>query len=185
MTTDNLRQDLDYVATAVRQHDRPIGVPAIYFMWAAIVVVGFALPDFLPYAAGPFWFVAGISGGLLSWWLGARQDRKFGINDKALGLRYGYHWMIAGVGFFLSALPMFAGQVELAAGTSSLLLVGGLVYALAGVHLDRPLLWSGLLMLAAYVVLVLFSPPYVWTITGIAIAVSLVWAGIAARRQHV
>lgn len=183
-STDHLRQNLDYVASAVRQHDRPIGVPAIYFLWAAIVPVGFALSDFLPQVAGAFWFVFGIGGGLLSWWLGERQSRKFGINDKALGLRYGYHWTIGGVGFLLSALPMIAGQVEPATGTASFLLVGGVIYALAGVHLERPLLWSGLLMLAAYVVLVLFSPPYVWTITGLVIGLSLLWAGIAALRSR-
>lgn len=182
--TDHLRQDLDYVSNAVRHHDHAVGVPAIYFLWAAIVPVGFALADFMPQIAGAYWFVCGIGGGLLSWWLGGRDARKSGINDEALGRRHGYHWMIGGVGFFLTALPMFAGQVEPASVTSSFLLVAGLTYALAGVHLERPLLWSGLLMLAAYAALVLFSPPYVWTITGIVIGLSLLWAGIAALRSR-
>lgn len=183
-SADRITQDLDYVAAAVRHNDRPNGDPAIYFMWAAIIAVGFALPDFAPRAVGAYWFVTGIGGGLLSWWLGARESRKLGLNDKALGLRYGYHWTIGGVGFFLSWLPMIAGRTAPADGAASFLLVGGLIFALAGVHLERPLLWSGLLMLAAYAVLVLFAPPYVWTITGIVIAISLVWAGLAARRQH-
>lgn len=181
---DHIRDDLDYVARAVRHRDRPCGVPAIYFMWAAIVAVGFPLADFMPGVTGAFWFVAGIGGGLLSWWIGARDARRSGISDKALGQRYGYHWTIGGVGFFLGAMPTFAGQVEPAQGAANFLLVGGLVYALAGVHLERPLLWSGLLMLAAYTVLVLFAPPYVWTITGIVIAISLLWAGLACRRAR-
>lgn len=180
----NVRDDLDYVANTVRQQEYRSGVPEIYFLWAVLVPIGFALPDFLPQAAGLFWFVAGIGGGLLSWWLGARADRKLGINDKALGWRYGMHWMIGGFGFLLAALPMIVGKVGPVEGASPFLLVGGLVYALAGVHLERPLLWSGVLMLAAYVVMVLFTLPYVWTITGVVIALSLVWAGVAAARDR-
>lgn len=181
---DHIRDDLDYVARTVRHQDRPTGVPVIYFMWAVLVAVGFALPDFAPQWAGAYWMVAGIGGGLLSWQIGARDGRKRGISDKALGARYGYHWTIGGVGFLLGALPTIAGQVEPAQGAANFLLVGGLVYALAGVHLERPLIWSGLLMLLAYTVLVLFAPPYVWTITGIVIAISLVWAGLASHRQR-
>ena len=184
MTADQIQQDLDYVASAVRRQDRCTGVPAIYFLWAGIVLVGFALPDFRPQLAGAFWLVAGIGGGLLSWWLGERDARRRGVNDVALGRRYGMHWTIGGVGFFLSALPMITGTDDPGQVVSSFLLVAGLVYALAGVHLERPLLWSGLLMLASYLVLVLFAPPYAWTITGLVIAVALTWSGLAARRTR-
>lgn len=180
-TSDRIRDDLEYVASTVRRQEDHRGVPAIYFLWAAIVLVGFALPDFAPRAGGPYWFVAGTAGGLLSWWLGHRAGRKAGINDKAMGRRYGWHWMIGGFGFLLGGLPMILGQVTPQDGSASFLLVGGLVYALAGVHLERPLLWSGLLMLVAYVVTVVFAPPYVWTITGVAMALSLAWAGWATR----
>lgn len=180
--TEQLQQDLDYVAGAVRRRDRPAGVPAIYFLWAAIVAIGFALPDFAPHIAGPFWLMAGIGGGLLSWWLGARDARLNGICDVELGRRYGLHWCIAGVGCLLGAVPMFTGDVSIGTGVSNFLLVAGMAYALAGVHLERPLLWSGLLMLVAYAVLTVFSLPYTWTLTGLAIGVSLLWAGLAARR---
>lgn len=181
---ESIRDDLNYVASTVRRQEYRSGVPAIYFLWAAIVLVGFSLPDFAPPVTGPYWFVTGIVGGLLSWWLGARAGRRSGFNDKAMGRRYGWHWMIGGFGFLLAGLPVILGQVDISVGTSSFLLVGGLVYALAGVHLERPLLWSGLLMLAAYVVMVIFQPPYVWTITGVAIALSLAWAGLAATRRE-
>lgn len=183
-STDRLQQDLAYVASAVRHRDTRMGVPQIYFLWAVIVLAGFPLSDFRPQASGPFWLVAGIGGGLLSWWLGMRESQRQGIRDQALGRRYGLHWTLAGVGFFLGALPMIVGRVEPGIGAANFLLVGGLVYALAGVHLERPLLWSGLLMLAAYVVLVLFSPPLVWTATGVVIAIALAWAGLGARRQR-
>ena len=57
-SADQIQQDLDYVASAVRRQDRATGVPSIYFLWAGIVLVGFALPDFRPQYAGAFWFVA-------------------------------------------------------------------------------------------------------------------------------
>jgi hypothetical protein len=181
---DSLRDNLDFVSRVAHHSDQPRGVPALYFLWAVLVAIGFALPDFAPRAAGPYWFVAGIGGGLLSWWQGDRHARKAGFNNKALGRRYAMHWTLGGVGFLLAALPFFTGRVELATATGSFLLVGGLVYGLAGVHLERPLLWSGLLMLAGYAVLEIFAPPWLWTITGIVIAISLLWAGLAAQRQR-
>ena len=179
-TADQIKQDLDFVANAVRRNDRDAGVPAIHFLWAAIVLVGFALPDFAPRMAGAFWFVAGIGGGLLSWWLGARDDRQSGLRDLERGKRYGLHWLIAGVGFVLCGLPMALGRVEVGSGVTSFMLIAGLVYALAGVHLVRPLLWVGLLMLAAYAAMIIASPPYAWTISGIVIASGLLWAGFVA-----
>ena len=95
--------------------------------------------------------------------------------------RHGLHWLVGGIGFLVCWLPVLRGApIELAVG--NFLLVAGLVYALAGVHLERPLLWSGLVMLAAYVVLTVFALPYTWTITGLAIGVSLAWAGLSAVR---
>jgi hypothetical protein len=133
---ESIRDDLNYVASTVRRQEYRSGVPAIYFMWAAIVLVGFALPDFASRAAGPYWFVTGTAGGLLSWWLGDRAGRKSAFNDKAMGRLYGWHWMIGGFGFLLAGLPVIVGQVSIVTGSSSFLLVGGVVYALAGVHLE-------------------------------------------------
>jgi len=183
-SSERIRDDLDFVAGVVRQQERGRGLPTIYFLWAAITLVGFALPDFAPAAAGPYWFCTGIGGGPLSWWLGARAGRRAGFNDQALGRRYAWHWTLAGVGFLLAALPLIVGQVPAATGTSAFLLVSGLVYALAGVHLERQLLYVGCLMLAAYVVMVIFQPRYVWTITGVVIALSLIWSGLVAGRSR-
>ena len=46
------------------------------------------------------------------------------------------------------------------------------------------MLWSGLLMLAAYAVLTVFALPYTWTISGVVIALSLAWAGLSAQRAR-
>ena len=183
-TADRVKEDLDYVASAVRRQDRPSGIPLLYFMWAGLVLVGFSLPDFAPRYAGLYWFFAGIGGGLFSWWMGARDERKHGINNTELGNRYGFHWLIGGVGFLLAGLPMMLGRVPADSGAATYLLVGGIVYSLAGVHLDRPILWSGLLQLAAFLMLTIFQFPYTWTITGIVIALSLTWAGLTTLRQR-
>ena len=185
MTTANrIKEDLDYVASAVRRQDRPSGIPLLYFMWAGLVLVGFSLPDFAPRYAGMYWFFAGIGGGLFSWWMGARDERKYGINNTELGKRYGYHWVTVGAAFLLVGLSMATGRVPVGDAAATYLLVGGLGYTLAGVHLDRPILWSGLLMFAAYIVLTIFQLPYTWTITGIVIALSLIWAGLTTQRQR-
>jgi len=184
--SDHLREDLDYVASVVRRRDADAGVPTIYFLWAAIIAIGFALVDFARHAPNVFWLywiVAGVGGGLLSAWLGARAGRREGIRDVELGRRHGLHWGIGGIGFVLTALPMLTGRVAPGQGGANFLLMTGMLYALAGVHLERPLLWSGLLMLAAYAVLTLFYLPYTWTLTGVVIALALVWAGISARRS--
>ena len=182
MTSDQLQQDLDYVASAVRRNDRPACVPAIFFLWAAIVLVGYALPDFAPHATGAYWSVAGIGGGLLSWWLGVRANRQNGIQDHDEGRRYGLHWAIGGLAFVLTGLPMMVGRVPPGQGGVNFLLMAGVLYALAGVHLERRILWPGVLMFAAYVVLTLFDPPYAWTTTGVLIALALVWSGLSARK---
>ncbi len=181
-TVDRIKEDLDFVAGAVRQQERPSTIPAIYFMWALIVAVGFALPDFAPRMAGFYWLVCGIGGGLISWWLSAREARREGINDSALGRRHAYHWLAAGLGMALCWLPIAVGRFEVETGVSNFLLVIGLTYVFAGVHLDRPLLLSGMVMLTGYALLALFTLPYIWTITGLVIAVSLSWAGWARMR---
>lgn len=180
---DQVKEDLDYVASAVRREARDDGIPVIYYMWAVLVGIGFALPDFAPRWAGLYWIVAGPGGGLLSWWIGARQGAKEGVHDAALGRRYAYHWILAGIAFFLVLVPVISGKVDIAAAATNTLLVGGLAYALAGVHLEKPLLWSGLVMFAGYVALSLLHLPYLWTTTGLVVAASLVLAGLTRRKR--
>ena len=182
-TTEQLQQDLNYVSTAVRRREHSVGIPALYLFWAAAVLVGFVSADFAPRITGGYWFVVGIGGGLLSWWMGERDDRQRGIRDVAQGRRYGLHWMISGIGYFLTALPMFVHgpSRDSAAG---FLLTTGIVYGLAGVHLERPLLWCGLLAFAGYAALVGLDLPYAWTVTGILIAACLVLAAVFAARTR-
>ena len=178
---DGIKEDLEYVANAVRREEHDAGPPYIYYLWAVLVAVGFALPDFAPRWAGPYWFVVGPAGGIASWWLGARYGARIGINDAALGRRYAYHWGLVMVAFVLVFVPAFTGEAEPAAAAKNVLLVAGLAYGLAGVHLERPLLWSGLLMFAGYVALSLLSLPYLWTAIGLVVAIALIIAGVTRR----
>lgn len=178
---NKLQSDLDYIRGAIREDPTAGGIPALYFLWATLIAVGFSLPDFAPQFAGIYWLIVGIGGGLFSWWLGARQSRRAGINNSQLGHRYGLHWCLVGAAFLLCFLPLMLGRVSPEMGGANFLLVTGIAYSLAGVHLERPLLWCGILMLIAYGVLVLLLPPFMWTITGITVGIALCWAGFSRR----
>ncbi|WP_299594064.1 hypothetical protein [uncultured Microbulbifer sp.] len=178
---NKLQSDLDYISSAVRADATEGGIPALYYLWALLIAVGFSLPDFAPQLAGIYWLFAGIGGGLFSWWLGARQSRRAGVNNPQLAQRYGLHWCLVGAAFLLCFLPLMLGRVSPEMGGANFLLVTGIAYGLAGVHLERPLLWCGILMLLAYGVLVVLLPPYTWTITGITVSIALCWAGFSRR----
>ncbi len=182
--SDSIKQDLQYVANVVRHRDRSPGVPAIYFLWSALILVGFSLPDLAPQYAAPFWLVASIGGGLLSGYLGYRDSQKSGMRDVELGRRHGYHWLVGGVAFVGVALPALVGRADMAHVAYNFMLIAALLYTLAGVHLERPLLWSGVVMFIAYAVLVVSNPPHAWTYAGIATAISLAWAGISTQRAN-
>ncbi len=181
---DRVKEDLDYVAGAVRREDRDDGMPVIYYLWAILVAIGWALPDFAQRWTGLYWIIAGPAGGVLSWWLGARHGASTGVNDTTLARRYAYHWLLALLAFLLVFLPALAGKVSAEAAAINILLVAGLAYTLAGVHLERPLLWSGLLVFAGYVALSTLELPYLWTITGLVVAASLILAGLTRRKRE-
>jgi hypothetical protein len=63
------------------------------------------------------------------------------------------------------------------------LLILALGYFQAGVHLDRPCLWIGLLIGAGYL-FVLFVSAYAWTVVGLVMAMALTIAGLRGGRPH-
>lgn len=185
-TKSSIQDDLQFVAGAVRRRERQSGVPVIFFMWAAIILVGWALPDFAPVYAGWFWVIVGPIGGLLSWWLGSRDAQSSGEVDRELGMRHGLHWLVSGAAFFAVALPFIAGTAgegysDIVFGRQMLLVIA-LAYGLAAVHLERGLAWPAAIMGAGYAVLSIWSPDYLWTTMGVIVATSLVIAGVQARR---
>ena len=63
-----------------------------------------------------------------------------------------------------------------------ILLVIGLSYFLAGLHLDPPLLWVGLLIWLVYFA-IFFINAYQWTIVGVVVAAGLIAAGVLGGRR--
>lgn len=180
--SDRLQQDLDFVSNAVRRGEDDHGYPALYFLWAGLIAVGFALPDFVPKYALVYWLTAGLGGGLFSWWYGGRRARAEGMRDRRLGRRYALHWVLSGIGIGLVVVMGTTGALAPAQMAGLLLVTTGMAYALAGVHLNPPMLPAGFIMLLAAAAMMILKLPYVWTATGLAVAVALVIAGIGAAR---
>ena len=182
-TSKQLRDDLVYLGNVLRKSSRATSPFTVYAMWAILVLVGFALVDFAPRRVGLFWIVAGPLGGVASAFLGMRHARKIGQLSREEGIRHAWHWgglMLA----ILLAVPLgVTGAVDWSILSRIFLLLIGLTYYLAGVHMERPLLWAGALMLAGYVAL-FFRPDYGWTLTGALVAASLLLSGYAESRRH-
>lgn len=181
---DSLKSDLDFVSNAVRRSESDHGYAPIYFLWAALIAVGFALPDFLPRLALPYWLLAGTGGGLFSYWYGSRRASQEGVNDRQLGRRYALHWLLSGMGIGLVVVMGTTGALDVQQMAGLLLLTTGMAYALAGVHLNPPLLPSGFIMLLAAAMMMIIELPYVWTATGLAVAAALLVSGIRVARQR-
>jgi len=182
-TRSELHDDLRFVSAAVSRHERGNDVPAIYVLWAVIVAAGYALPDFAPAWAGRYWMLAGPLGGVASWLLAMRHGMHRGVADVALGKRHGAHWITAGVAFVLIALSGWAGFIGVRQAAAQFVLVAALAYTYAGIHLNRPLLWSGGVLFLGYAALTLVSLPYTWTATGLLAGAALLIAAWHARRN--
>src|SRR5712692_2936604 len=137
---DRLAQDLGFVRRTVAGSG-PRSPVAVYFLWAAIVLAGFALADVRPLWVGYYWFVAGPLGGAVSGLLAQRDQQRRGEVDRGVGLRWALHW-----GAFMGAIVLLVlmparGVIEWPAIAPIILLFVALTYFYAGLHLDRPLLW--------------------------------------------
>ncbi|MGH7540827.1 MAG: hypothetical protein ACRELC_07500 [Gemmatimonadota bacterium] len=168
-----VEHDLGYVREVVGRSERSRVPRAIWYLWAAIGAVGFALIDFRPDWVPVFWAIAGPAGFALSAWLGWRHGRAIGQESWREGRAHLLHW--AGMGGAIGLLVFFAARghvtgVELA---QAILLVVALGYFLAGVHLVRPLVWVGLALAGSFVA-VEFIDGYVWTAVGVVMALALV-----------
>ena len=177
---EHLAGDLRFVRGALDTSIRGASPSMLYFLWAAIVLIGFALVDFQSDWVPRYWTVAGPTGFFASAYIGWRHARRLGQASASDGRRHVLHW-----GAVLSAVAL----AVLLRGVPSeqlhavILLVLALGYVTAGLHLDRPLLWVGLLMGAGLVLVTLVSS-YAWTAVGIALAVGLTVAGIREGRPR-
>ncbi len=168
-----IEEDLGYVRDVLTRSERDDTPRAIWYLWAGIGLVGFALIDLRPTAVPLFWAVAAPAGFVLSVWLGWRQSRRLGQESRREGHAHMLHW--AGMGGAIALLVFFAARGHLAGDeiAQAILLVVALGYFLAGVHLARPLLWVGLALAGSFLA-VEFVEGYVWTAIGIVMALALV-----------
>jgi hypothetical protein len=182
--TKKIENEIRYVRGLVTESDRSAAPTAIYLLWAVICLVGFPLADLAPRYVGLFWMIAGPAGAVASMILGWRHSVRMGQLRRDVGIRHALHWTGTLVAVFL-VVPL--GVTETIAWSvvhRVILLILGFSYYLAGVHLDRPILWVGLLMIAAYIAL-FFIEAYKWTIVGVAVAVALAAAGLAGGQKRV
>lgn len=168
-----IEEDLGYVRDVVSRSERDDTPRAIWYLWAAIGLVGFGLIDFRPQSVGLFWLVAAPLGFLASMWLGWRHGRALGQESRREGRLHMLHW--GGMGGAIVLLVFFAVRGHLIGEeiAQAILLVVALGYFLAGVHLARPLVWVGLALAGSFIA-VEFIDGYVWTAVGVVMALALV-----------
>lgn len=182
MSTDQLRDDLQFVRS-MAERSRPSRSPAaIYLVWAAISAIGFPLIDFAPDRVWLFWAIASPAGTALSFWIGSRSARAAGQIDRSEARRHLLHWGALLVVVFLASALLFTGRIPGQHFGEVVLLLVALAYFLAGVHLDRPLLAVALVMVAAYGMLFVLTS-YAWTIVGLAIAAGLALTAVVTSRK--
>lgn len=187
MQPTQVQSDVNFVREVIARSEHSHGSPAsIYLLWAALILVGFPLVDFAPRYSGAFWMIAGPIGGLISFFLGRRASLKAGLIRKSEGVRYALHWMGLMGAILLLVLYFAFGRGTLSHDTFGqiLLLLLAFAYFMAGVHLDRPMLWAGLLMAAGYVTLI-FVSAYTWTITGVVVAMAMILSAVVGGRKSV
>jgi hypothetical protein len=183
MEQDQVKSDLRFVRDVVEAAERDRSPVAIYFLWAIVGLIGFALVDFYATWASAYWRVAGPVGFLASALLGWRHARRTGQITLGAGRRHLLHWGAMLAAIFLAGLMPLAGLFPPAALGPAILLILALGYFQAGVHLDRTFLWVGLLMSVGYV-FVMFVDRYAWTVVGLVVAIALSLAGIRGERVH-
>lgn len=179
---ERLHGDLSFVRDAVDASTQSKSPSALYFVWAAIVAIGFSLIDLRPDAVPEYWVVAGPAGFLVSAYLGWRHARQIGQASSTDGRRHLLHWGAVLVAIALAVVAGVSGAWPSATLHTAILLVLAIGYFTAGLHLDRFFLWVGLLIGAGSIV-VTFVSAYAWTGLGIALAVSLTIAGIRQGRS--
>ncbi len=184
--TQSLKEDIAYVRAAA-ERSVCVHIPAIYLLWAVLCLCGFALVDFVgpeSWRIGMYWLIAAPTGMCLSWWLGSRANFRAGQADR----RWGNRWMLHYLGFMATGMLGFglvaADQMTWTGLSSLWILLLGLTYFLAGLHLQRRLLPVGVLLGVGYL-LTLFLPGYKFTTVGVLVAAALTaQAFLGARDQR-
>jgi hypothetical protein len=179
--TDQLQQDLHFVRRAVARRQSEPTPQIIPIVWGVFVLVSFAMLDF--YRTGAAWMFTAVAPALalFSGWIGRAQARRAGETDRRAGRIHALHWGSIFLAMMSLVVLAATGRVRgEGVGQVATLLVG-LVYFLAGVHLDGRWMISGLLLMAGAAA-VAFVPRYPWTILGAVVCLALVLPAFLPRR---
>ncbi|MGH9381498.1 MAG: hypothetical protein ACRD2Z_12900 [Thermoanaerobaculia bacterium] len=174
--------DLRYVRQALDRDRSSPFPPSIAVLWAGICGVGFVLNDVAPTSTGLYWAIASPAGFLLSCWLGYRTSRAGGELDRREGMRWALHFGTLLLAVFIAAVAVALGGFTGSQMGAVALLLCGVVFLLAGVHLARPLAWVGLLNLAG-VPAVLLVERWRWTLVGAFLAAAFLAVAFTGRRR--
>src|SRR2546423_8816371 len=135
-----MKDDLQFVRDVVDRRERSGRGPVlIYWYWAAYVLIGYAMIDFLPRWAGWFFMIFGLGGGVVSGIIGRRYAQRTGERDRLESWRRGMHF---GAGIILAFVATFAlawviPELRGPKGSQVMVVMIGIIYFLSGVHFDR------------------------------------------------
>jgi hypothetical protein len=179
---ERLGNDLRFVRGALDASTQPGTSPSgMYFLWAAIIAVGFPLADFRADWVPRYWAVAGPAGFLASAYLGWRHASHTGQASASDGRRHLLHWSAVLVAIALAVALRVRGGMPPETLHAVILIVLALGHFTAGLYLDRPLRWAGLGMAGGVLVVMLMSA-LAWTVVAVALAAGLTFAGVRAGR---
>jgi hypothetical protein len=184
---DRIRNDLIFVRAAVARRDAtPLRFTTPYYFWAVYVLIGYALLDHNPVWANWFfslaWIPVVVASGIAEHFWKARQGETDREADRNITRHFFYGGVLAVAAVIGLACcnPSFRGPVT----GQVMVILFGIIYFLAGVHLDPSFLWLGPVLIAGGVA-VGFVPHHGWTALGVVIAGGLCAAAmINARRQR-
>jgi hypothetical protein len=183
---DKLRTDFEYVRSVVDEAEYDSSPAAIYWLWAAISLVGFPLYDYDPRAGSLFWSFAGPLGGLASFLIGSAWSRRVGRGSARIARYHALHWAGLLVAIFLAVALASRRDLGSDVAAQMILLVLAFGYYVAGIYLVRRMLWIGLLLAACFIATLAFEQLGL-TFVGVLLAASLAlstWRGGRGRRAE-
>ena len=183
--TGHIQQDLAYVRGVVEGRERDQRTPVgIALTWSAYMLVGFTWLDFDPHRAAWFLVLASPIGFALSWLIGSRARWKLGEWDKRVGRRHLLHWGGSFLAFAAVLWLAFAGRLDGGTLGQVILIMVGLAYLHAGVHLAmRLFLWLGPMMMIGAVALI-YIDQWGWTGLGILVSVGLIASSFIGKADR-
>lgn len=185
MATNQIESDLGYVRDLVKRSERRPTPTVIYLLWAAIILVGFALVDLAPgKTIGIFWMIAAPAGSIISALLGHRAGKSRGQIDRRVGIRHALHWSGMLIAIALAILLPATGSIPGSEIARVILLIVAFGWWTAGVHFDRVFMWLGGVMMVGFIGTFVLSR-YAWTALGLLLAVALIIVALRRGRGHV